>query len=136
MEEERKQELCEQLHTVDTSLVFLVVVILSVCLSWWGTAIQRRGLCDILLGETETVPDVFPIRATASALIIGALAYFFGLAADTWWESRAQDWAARCSADRNLWAALLVLAAALIRLWDLFFVQNTQPALEEALLPD
>lgn len=136
MEETQKQELCQQLHTVDTSLVFLVLLILSVCLSWKATAIQRGGLCDILLGKTEDVPDVYPIRLVASAIVVGALVFFFGLALDTWQESREQDQLARCSADRNLWASLFVLAAALIRLCDLNDIQRSQPALEEEILPD
>lgn len=59
----------------------------------------------------------------ASALVVGCLAYFFGLALDTWEESRSGDCAARCSADRNAWASLFVLAAALIRLCDLILTR-------------
>ena len=123
MNETRKQELCGQLRTADTSLAFLVLLILSICLSWKGTAIQRDGLCRILRGEEEEVPDVFSIRLVASALVVGCLAYFFGLALDTWEESRSGDCAARGSADRNAWASLFVLAAALIRLCDLILTR-------------
>ena len=119
MNETQKRELCRQLGIADTSLAFLVLLILSICLSWKGTAIQRDGLCRILRGKEEEVPDVFSIRLVASALVVGCLAYFFGLTLDTWEESRSEDCAARCSADRNVWASLFVLAAALIRLCDL-----------------
>lgn len=139
MEEDQKEALCEQLRTTDTSLAFLVLLILSVCLSWKGTAIQRQGLCDIILGKRSDVPDVFPIRLVASALVIGALTFFFGLALDTWEETRDQDQTARCSADRNAWASLFVLAAALIRLYDLNFVRRcgeTSQAAESEILPE
>lgn len=136
MNETQKQELCSQLRTADTSLAFLVLLILSICLSWNGTAIQREGLCRVLLGEEKEVPDVFQIRLVASALVLGSLTYFFGLALDTWEESRCGDETARRSANLNVWASLFVLAAALLRLCDLVLVQRRQPSLEEEILPE
>lgn len=135
MTETQKQELCGQLRTADTSLAFLVLLILSICLSWQGTAIQREGLCRVLLGEEQEVPDVFHIRLVASALVVGCLTFFFGLALDTWEESRCAGQTARRSADLNAWASLFVLAAALLRLCDLVLVRR-RPALEEEILPE
>ena len=135
MTETQKQELCGQLRTADTSLAFLVLLILSICLSWQGTAIQREGLCRVLLGEEQEVPDVFHIRLVASALVVGCLTFFFGLALDTWEESRCAGQTARRSADLNAWASLFVLAAALLRLCDLVLVRH-RPALEEEILPE
>ena len=135
MTETQKQELCGQLCTADTSLAFLVLLILSICLSWQGTAIQREGLCRVLLGEEQEVPDVFHIRLVASALVVGCLTFFFGLALDTWEESRCAGQTARRSADLNAWASLFVLAAALLRLCDLVLVRR-RPALEEEILPE
>ena len=135
MNETQKQELCGQLRTAGTSLAFLVLLILSICLSWQGTAIQREGLCRVLLGEEQEVPDVFHIRLVASALVVGCLTFFFGLALDTWEESRCAGQTARRSADLNAWASLFVLAAALLRLCDLVLVRR-RPALEEEILPE
>ena len=56
MNETQKQELCGQLRTAGTSLAFLVLLILSICLSWQGTAIQREGLFRVLLGEEKESP--------------------------------------------------------------------------------
>lgn len=135
MDATQRKELCRQLGIADTSLEFLIVLLLSIGLSGQGVAIQREGLCRMLRGEGETVPDVFPIRLAASALVIVALTYFFGLSLDSWEESRGGDCLSRRSADRNAWASLLVLAAALIRLWDLVQVRREQPALEEDIPP-
>ena len=33
----------EQLRTVDESLLFLLLIVLSVLLSYWGVRIQREG---------------------------------------------------------------------------------------------
>lgn len=136
MEETQKTELYQQLHTLDTSLAFLVLSLLSLCLSLKATDIQRGGLCDVLLGKSEDVPDVFPIRIVASTIVISALTIAFGLALNIWEKSRQKDQTARCSADRNVWAALFALAAALIRLYDLNYVRSHQPDLEEEILPD
>lgn len=82
---------------------------------------------------------MFPIRLAASALVVVALTFFFGLALDTWEGSRCGEAMARRSADRNLWASLFVLAAALIRLRDLKESRHGQPqaeTLEENVQPE
>jgi len=136
MEQEQREILCGQLGTLDVSLRFLTLLILSVCLSWRGLALQREGLRGLLAGEREDVPDAYPLRLIASALVVGALAWFFGVSLDVWEQSREGDRAARRSGDLNAWAALFVLAAALLRLYDLVMTQRSQPELEEEILPE
>lgn len=117
-----KQELCGELHTLDTTLVFLALIVLSVILSFTATARQREALCLTLQGETECarqVGKVYPLRLAASALIVGSLGYFFALAQQTCAQTDPCDEAAASSAGRNLIAGFLVLLAALIRLFDL-----------------
>ena len=107
----------EQLRTVDESLLFLLLIVLSVLLSYWGVRIQREGLCRTLQGDAEgaaALPRVFPIRLSASALVVGALGFFLCLALKT-----ERETAARRSACTNLWASLFVFLAALLRLDDL-----------------
>ena len=126
MEENQEQELCRQLGTVNTSLGFLALLILSLCLSWRAADLQREGLCGLLMGRTQELPNVFSLRLPASALVAGALAWFFGLALDTWEGTRQECGAARRSAEVNLWASLFVLAAALLRLYDLVCLQQEE----------
>ena len=108
----------EQLRTVDESLLFLLLIVLSVLLSYWGVRIQREGLCRTLQGDAEgaaALPRVFPIRLSASAL-----GFFLCLALKTERETaRGGTPAARRSACTNLWASLFVFLAALLRLDDL-----------------
>ena len=132
MEEERA-ELCRQLEQADTSLVLLGLLLCSSGLSWRGIAQQRQGLCRVLEGESERVPSVFPTRLLASALVVGALTYFFLLSLEGWQESRAGTNRERRSGELNAWAALLVLAAALVRLYDLIVLQREEdsPAVEQ-----
>ena len=100
----------EQLRTVDESLLFLLLIVLSVLLSYWGVRIQREA----------ALPRVFPIRLSASALVVGALGFFLCLALKTERETaRGGTPAARRSACTNLWASLFVFLAALLRLDDL-----------------
>ena len=107
----------EQLRTVDESLLFLLLIVLSVLLSYWGVRIQREGLCRTLQGDAEgaaALPRVFPIRLSASALVVGALGFFLCLALKT-----ERETARGGSACTNLWASLFVFLAALLRLDDL-----------------
>ena len=119
-----REELCDQLHTVDTTLIFLLIVIASVLLSFWATVRQRQAVCLTLQGEDEAarrVGEVYPIRALAGALVLGALGYFLCLALRLWEDSRCG--VSRTSAEANLWASILVLCAAIVRWRDLNRVQ-------------
>lgn len=121
------EDLRRQLREVDTSLMFLTLLVLSVCLSWRGVVIQREGLCRLIAGTAEEVPDPRRLRLTAGAVVVGALTYFFSLALKTWEGSPTP------SARLNLWASLFVLAAAVLRLYDLVALQ---PGAGEEPLPD
>ena len=124
MEQSEREELQKQLEDVDGSLVFLALMLFSLFLSWKATALQRQALCRYLAGEEGEFPDVFPLRLPASAIVVGALLYFFGLSLETWQSTRGTGGRAECSANLNFGAAFLVLAAALLRLYDLVCVQE------------
>ena len=113
--------LAAQLARLDTSLGFLLFIIASVLLSFWTVTVQRRALCQSLSGGTaELLPDIYPVRKTASAVLIGSLGFFLCLALNTLGEARTHgDPAAVRSADLNAWAALLVLMAEVLRWRDL-----------------
>ena len=127
-----REILKEQLRTVNQSLFYLMLLIVSVLLSFWSVLIQREQLENALAGNPQTAagPDVFPIKLSASALTVSALGFFFCLALRTCRDAaQGNDPAAQKSAGMNVWASLFVLTAALIRICDLIFMENTQRAL-------
>lgn len=118
-------ELCRQLGITDRSLLFLLILIGSVLLSFWATCIGRDALCRTIQGGQSAPPDLYPLRKRASAMAVGGLGFFLCLAIDT--DRRAQaggNPVAARSARTNLWAAVLVLAAAVLRLEDLDFLRQ------------
>lgn len=122
----------EQYGIVNQSIFYLILIIFSVLLSFWSMLIQRTELENTLAGNPQKEPaaDVFSIKLIASALVISALGFFFCLALRTCRDaSQGEDSAAQSSAGRNVWASLFVLAAALIRLYDLIFMEEVQPSL-------
>ncbi len=122
-----RETLWEQLSTVDQAIYFLVLIIAGVFLSFKATGVQREALCSAIRGETPDVSEVYPLRHTANSLVVGALGFFLCLAIKTWRETDPEDRVASRSAHSNLWAALLVLAAAMIRYDDVEFVHaNSQ----------
>ena len=121
-----------QLNTLDTSLLFLALLTGATALSW---AILSRQRGALLSGEDIPVPDLIPARLAVSALVVGSLSYFFLLSLETLCTARSQGAAACASAGRNARASLLVLAAALIRLYDFNILRCTAPALESEELP-
>lgn len=87
------------------------------------------------LERTSPGAGLIPARLAVSALVVGSLSYFFLLSLETLCTARSQGAAACASAGRNARASLLVLAAALIRLYDLNILRCTAPALESEELP-
>lgn len=69
--------LCSELKALETSRGFLLLLLAGVLLSYQVLVLQRDGICRTLRGETGASPDVFPLRAGSSALVVGALGYFF-----------------------------------------------------------
>lgn len=126
-----KNTLKEQLETIDQSLFYLILIILSVLLSFRSALIQREQVEGALAGNlNKAAPDLFPVKLTASALTVSALVFFFTLALRTCRDAaRGNDPAAQKSAGMNVWASLLVLAASLIRLYDLNFMEKVQRSL-------
>lgn len=137
---EEREELKQDLEILNTSLVFLLLVIFSILLSLWAALLQRRQLELALEGKDPSlIPPVEPIRLTASSITVGCLGYFLCLALRTQREAQTgNDPAAKRSARVNVLASLLVLLASILRLVDLKTVVREQQTalLEETTLPD
>ncbi len=123
MEETDRAELERQLSDADGAVVFLLVLIGSLLLSLSASLTQRCQLRLARSGRTAAaaaVPPVLPVRRWASVLAVGSLGFFLCLAIQAWRDLTPETGCAeRQSAGRNLWASILVLAAAVVRLDDL-----------------
>lgn len=117
-----KAELCGQLNIVNQSQGYLEMIILSVIFSYYVLGIQKKqlecGIAPQTIASCECLPETESISLIASILVIVALRYFFCLSVQT-----AQD---ACKsgvrikqANRNALAGFLVLAAAILRFWNL-----------------
>ncbi len=126
----------KELDLLNSSLNWLVLIVSGVLLSYYATERQREALCLSLAGDregAEAVGNVLPIRRLVSIFILLALTFFFQVSLKG--EEQAclgGDPAAIRSAGRNRWAALLVLAAGVLRLFDVFeskkqFSQDEDP---------
>lgn len=70
--EETQEEQERALATLDWSLLFLVLLILGILISFAATSIQREGVVrNLLCGQSEELPDVFPLRWRTGALSVG-----------------------------------------------------------------
>ena len=122
------------LQTVNTSIMFLVLLVLGILLSLKGILLQRDSLCVLREGgdaEAPESPDLF--QCGAGAISIGALGYFFVLALQGWNDACREGSAEAVRLSRmNLWASLLVLCAAVVRFWAL----NAARQGSEEVLPD
>lgn len=133
--------LCEQLKTIDSSLFFLLLIIVSVLISFWTVTIQRKGLCFTICGDTKAagaLPRVYPFKCKSSAIVVGSLGFFLCLALAALGAAESgDDCVAKKSARTNFIASLLVFLAAVLRLDDLRFVERSRPTLvAEDTLPD
>ncbi len=130
-----REALCRGLAQADGALGFLLFFVAALLLSFWGTAVQRGGICLLLNGEEEeaaALPDVAPARRVSAAMVTGALGFFLCLAWDGF--QRAGTEATRRTTWANLWAAILAMAAGLLRLWALGETADSRGA--DSDLPD
>lgn len=105
---------------LDASVFFLLVILAGMFFSFRALLLQKEQLCEIQAGEdsaaSETENAVRKLRGRSLALITGSLGFFLMLSQRNLEQARTTGDDA--SANRNVWAALLTLAAALIRLYD------------------
>ena len=123
-----REELEKALVALDESIFFIVVVVASVLLSWLSLLKQRKDTQEALeTGDLTPDPSIFPIRLGSSALIIGALGFFFYMSVQRHKQAcERTDPVEKRSSYINAAAATLVLAAALLRLDDLLFVKHSR----------
>ena len=129
-----REELEKTLTALDNSIFFIVVIVASVLLSWLSLRKQREDTREALeTGDTAQDPSIFPIRLGSSALIIGALGFFFTMSVQRHKQAcQRTDPVEKRSAYINAASATLVLAASLLRLDDLLFTrQSRQSTLTE-----
>ena len=126
-----REELEKALTALDESVFFLVVIVASVMLSWLSLVKQREDTREALeTGDLTQDPSIFPIRLGSSALIIGALGFFFTMSVRRHKQAcERTDPVEKRSSYINAWAAVLVLAAALLRLDDLLFVKQSRQSI-------
>lgn len=114
----------KELDLLDSSLNWLVLIVSGVLLSYYATERQREALCLSLEGDQEgaqTLGDVLSIRRLVAIFILLALTFFFQVSLEG--EEQALlggDPAIIRSAGRNRWSALFALAAAALRIFDVF----------------
>ncbi len=114
-----EQEQCNQLESLNDSILVLLLLIAGVLLSFSATVDQRNTLAQTLCGEYANTTDPLPKRRFASILIAGTTGFFAWLAAHGMTSAQHGTCSDRRSAQANLIAAVLVFVAALIRLNDL-----------------
>ena len=118
--EETALEQTEELAQTNWVIIFLVLVIVSVLLSFAATVQQREDLVNTLCQRSEPAADVFPLRWTAGVLVTGATAFFAWLSCRNARQTAEQgDDCAIEKARADLLAALMVFGAAVIRLINL-----------------
>lgn len=120
-----REELGNVLSTLNDSIFFIVVATGSILLSWLALLYQRQQVRDQMEGtQCATDAPVFSLRLGASALVIAALIYFFRLGIRRQAEAcQGDDPVEKRSSWLNAVASTLVLAASLLRLEELLFVE-------------
>ncbi len=119
------EELKEQIAITEKSQFFIRFIVAAVLLSYTAVEIQKREL----LGEDDCLPEPFPFRLVANAMVVIALIFFYGLSEQGLCQTPANR-TAGCSAKYNFIASVFVLLAALIRLYDVIFVNFCTPPAE------
>lgn len=115
----------QQIEIINTSMNYILLIIVAVILSYESLCIQKKQLiCQITPTEAcACLPNVFPIQLTSNLLTLIAVIYFYCIAKQTK-NSPVVDCKTKCSNNINYISSLLVLIAAILRLYNLIY-QNS-----------
>lgn len=129
----------EQLPVLDKAAMFILITIAAVTLSFYGVLIQRKQLTDAAAGrETPEACQLFSVQTVSAVLVLAAVLYYFYLTG----QAVKGPFDSPCDKklkSLNHFSNGLVLGAAMIRLYNLFFsraiasCEGTQEAAEEEL---
>ena len=110
----------QQIEIINTSMNYILLIIVAVILSYESLSIQKKHLiCQINpTDDCACLPDVFPIQLTSNLLTLIAVIYFYCIANQTK-NSQVVDCKTKCSNNINYISSLLVLFAAILRLYNL-----------------
>lgn len=133
-ENEVHEQVCGQLQIVDESIWYLILIIVSILLSFYSVKIQRQQLVNLITPECcqEKTPDIFPIKLVANVLVLISLYFFFNLSASNLNQNQENE--VLCNSNKNNYtASFLVLLAAIIRFFDIIYVKVNaeRPAQEQ-----
>lgn len=113
-----------QLRLLDESLWYILLIIAGVLISYCLTAQQRQALLCAALGQPVSPEDTRPLRLLSSLLILSAVLFFF-LLSEKAAQTPADSAQKNASNQANYIASGLALAAGLVRLWDLLYLQES-----------
>lgn len=115
-----EDSLAEALNLLDTSVKFMLLLILGILLSFAALLIQRQQLRLTFAGEEmDSCPDPSPLRKLAGVITLWCAGFFFSLALLGQESAPKNDRKEQTLSRVDLWASLLALAAAFLRLWVL-----------------
>ena len=109
--------------TLDIVLVCLSLLLFTLLLSWRAARLQRDSMSACSGGGDGALLEIGGLRCAAGAWSCHRWPSFSSWHWRLGGALRIWEDAAGCSAGINVWASLLVLAAALLRYWDLTVIQ-------------
>lgn len=112
----------QQIAIIEESQNYILLIIVSIVMSYYVTNIQKKQLQCALEGSPTglcaCLPDTYPVSLTSNVFVLIAVVFFFMLSLQTA-QGPHETCAERQAAQDNSMASLLVLMAAIIRLTNL-----------------
>lgn len=120
--------ICHQLQVLETSQGFILLLIGAIILSYYTTTIQKKELkcalgCQL---NCNCLPDTFVYSVISAIAVLIATGYFYILSEQQLCAPIKSCVQMRAAQNSRL-SSLLVLLAAAIRLFNLFFVRLERP---------
>lgn len=115
------ETVCNQIQTIETSQGFILLLIGAIILSYYTTSIQKKELqCALGCLQNCSCPDTFIYRVISAIAILIATGYFYILSEQQVCVPQ-QNCIQMQIAQNSQVSSLLVLLAAAVRLFNLFF---------------
>ena len=116
----------QQIAVIEQSQNYILLIIVSILMSYHVTAIQKKqlqcALCGNQNGQCSCFPDTEPLSLTSNVFVLIAVVFFYQLSLQTA-NGPHETCAQKRAADQNSLASLFVLLAAILRLSNLLGIR-------------
>lgn len=121
-----RDTLLEQYAVIEKSLDYMGLSVAALLLNYYTVTVQKEQVEALLEGRTPPEQDLYPLQMSSAVMLLASSSFFAGLSHDALNQPPAEELLLEQGLEFNNLVNQLVLAAAAIRILNLFLAREAQ----------